>query len=77
MFKLIAIIYLSVNGSFGKEPAGVLQHNSKFATEQACMDYITTPSGEKDALQLKQKLASAPGETKVEYKCIEVEDNSI
>lgn len=61
MFKLVAAIFILVNGQLSEEPVQRMVNRTHFQTEEACRDHLSTPTGaiEKQALEEFAKAAGA------------------
>lgn len=61
MFKLVAAIFILVNGQLSDEPVQRMVNRTHFETEASCKAHLSTPTGavEKQALEEFAKAAGA------------------
>jgi hypothetical protein len=74
MFKLIAFVFLAVNGVAPAEPTVGYTAHQRFSTQELCMNYFDTPDGVTAKVQLESGL---PEGSKVEYKCLKTEEETL
>jgi len=78
LFKLIATIYLVVNGVAAPNPSAVLTNHNSFSTMEDCMNFFDTEKGKAEQLQLNAMLKQDPEkEFKAEFECKQRADGSI
>jgi len=76
MFKLVAMLFLVVNGSPAEKPSGMLTYNkSTFPTLEACMAFGATEDG-KAAVQAINEITQAK-QMMAKVGCMKAEDNTI
>lgn len=79
MFKLIALIVISINGQSMGDPLRAV-NRATFETAAACQEYAGSEKGKAQLEQLNvQIVAILPigGESKITTQCEPVEDNTI
>ena len=80
MFKLIAFLFLVVNGATSEQPSMAVGSANTFATEAECDGYMKTAPGKEAKKSLDKALASTKQKIKVKFRCVEMkpeEDNTI
>lgn len=64
MFKLVAAIFILVNGQLSDEPAQRMVNRTHFETEEACRAHLATPAGVIEQQALEQFAKAAGGAVK-------------
>ena len=77
MFKLIVLLFAVVNGQVASEPITTLKNNTLFGTEELCQHWFDTPRGELEKQALEAMVAKQEQAYQIEYKCEQVQDNTI
>ncbi len=79
LFKLVATVYLVVNGAVDPTPIGVLTSRADYPSAHECERYLDTEKGARDREQVSEMLKTrAPeAEFRVAFGCVQKEDGSI
>jgi hypothetical protein len=77
MFKLIAYLFIAVNGVPAKTPTITLASKHLFASQEACMNYFNTPDGNAAKDVLKSIMSAQKVKYKIGFKCLKTEEETI
>jgi hypothetical protein len=77
MFKLVAVIFLVVNGVPSEQPSKVYPYSADFESLEACMDFAKSDEGAVLRNAIKEFVQSQRGAITAKLGCTEAKDNSI
>ena len=77
MFKLVAAIFLMVNGAPSEQPVRVLAYNQSFDTHEACMAFAETDEGLALRHVVNEYVMSQRGAIMARVGCLKAEDDTI
>jgi hypothetical protein len=77
MYKLVALVFLVVNGHQSPDPVTSMANKTTFATEELCMNYFDTTEGALSKKALEMLVKSQDEALTVTYKCVKKDDGAI
>ena len=77
LYKLVAAVFLVVNGVPSDQPSKVFPYNADFDSLESCMEFAGSDEGAVLRNAVKEFVQSQRGAITAKIGCQQVEDNSI
>lgn len=80
MFKLVALLFLVINGVQAEKPSGIVTTEENFASREVCTNYLGSEQGAEFKKALENMVETQKGSLAIGIQCIKApktEDNTI